>query len=259
MCRRPRYIKSFARTGVVMFCASMICTSCNERSGPLEPRVTENQLEWEWQNPLPTSHQLEGMHWLDAKRGIVVGWWGTIIKTTDGGRTWKNIESGTDNSLYAVTFTDENHGIIVGDDAIILRTTDAGETWSPSASPSFSPLRSVAFNDVGNVGLATDWHGYPLLRTIDGGESWQQVAGATPDRSVHFLDNDTAVGVDRTGIVFRTSDGGATWSSVPRLPARTSSLAFATAITGVIVVTAAASKLQHAMCPNALSISRCSA
>jgi hypothetical protein len=55
-----------------------------------------------------------------------VGANGTILRTTDGGSTWKEQSSGTSELLKGVCFTDAHTGIIVGDHGIILRTTDGG-------------------------------------------------------------------------------------------------------------------------------------
>ncbi|MDH4158613.1 MAG: glycosyl hydrolase, partial [candidate division Zixibacteria bacterium] len=62
----------------------------------------------------------------DANRGTVVGIGGTILRTTDGGDTWVNQASGTDNWLETVCFTDRNTGTAVGIGGTILRATTGG-------------------------------------------------------------------------------------------------------------------------------------
>src|SRR5215831_18731912 len=63
----------------------------------------------------------------DANTGIVVGAAGTILRTTDGGGTWKAQSSGTGRSLFGVFLRDANTGTVVGDTGTILRTTTGGE------------------------------------------------------------------------------------------------------------------------------------
>ena len=46
----------------------------------------------------------------------MVGQFGEIIHTLDGGKTWKFQRSGTQANLNKVYFADANHGLIVGDE-----------------------------------------------------------------------------------------------------------------------------------------------
>ena len=59
----------------------------------------------------------------DTNNGIVVGFQGTILRTTNGGANWTAENSGTINNLWSVTFTDANNGTIVGQGGTVLRTT----------------------------------------------------------------------------------------------------------------------------------------
>ena len=43
---------------------------------------------WFWQNPLPQGNDLLGASFVDANTGTVVGDYGTIVRTTDGGNSW---------------------------------------------------------------------------------------------------------------------------------------------------------------------------
>ena len=63
-----------------------------------------------------------GISFTDANTGTVVGSFGTILHTTDGGQTWIPQTSGTTDQLRAVSFADANNGTIVGESGLILRT-----------------------------------------------------------------------------------------------------------------------------------------
>lgn len=57
------------------------------------------------------------------------GWYGTIIKSVDGGNTWYEMVHGypMENEIfYGIYFLNENIGWIVGSDGIILKTTNGG-------------------------------------------------------------------------------------------------------------------------------------
>ncbi|MGH1335471.1 MAG: YCF48-related protein [Aureispira sp.] len=75
--------------------------------------------------------------------GYVVGEYGTVYKTTDGGINWTNCRAG--NSLFAnpdkllrdIAFVDENTGFLVGTGSLVLRTTDGGKTWKKASNLDF--------------------------------------------------------------------------------------------------------------------------
>ncbi|MGH7726303.1 MAG: WD40/YVTN/BNR-like repeat-containing protein [Candidatus Eiseniibacteriota bacterium] len=62
----------------------------------------------------------------DADTGTVVGFAGTILRTTDGGQTWVPQESGTVHDLFDVFFTDTSTGTVVGESGTVLRTVTGG-------------------------------------------------------------------------------------------------------------------------------------
>src|SRR5438067_8305506 len=79
---------------------------------------------WHWQNPLPQGNNLRGASFVDANTGTVVGDYGTIVRTTDGGNGWTIQSSGTTQNLWAVAFIDATNGTAVGEGGTILGTTD---------------------------------------------------------------------------------------------------------------------------------------
>src|ERR1044071_2099062 len=64
--------------------------------------------QWFWQNPLPQGNNLRGASFVDANTGTVVGDYGTIVRTTDGGNSWMIQSSGTTQNLWAVSLADVN-------------------------------------------------------------------------------------------------------------------------------------------------------
>jgi photosystem II stability/assembly factor-like uncharacterized protein len=73
----------------------------------------------------------------DDKRAILMssGTPAYILKTIDGGQTWKEVYKNLDTAYFldAMDFWDEKRGILVGDPIkghfVLLLTKDAGETW----------------------------------------------------------------------------------------------------------------------------------
>ncbi len=78
-------------------------------------RLVDAEAPWVWQNPLPQGNDLRGASFVDATTGTVVGYYGTIVRTTDGGNSWTIQTSGTTQNLWAVSFADVNNGTAVGE------------------------------------------------------------------------------------------------------------------------------------------------
>ena len=176
---------------------------------------------------------------VDAQHGWGVGRKGTIVATADGGLTWIRQDSGTTLDLSSVSFCDTLHGWALGsadvygsDTQALLVTTNGGITWTIQDPNTDYPLHDVCAIDPSQavaVG-AYYFNGHAIvMRTTDGGSSWQQTLETTVTDpsyertvllSVDFADathgwavgeHDTLAGGQR-GSVYVTTDGGATWT-----------------------------------------------
>ena len=135
---------------------------------------------------------------------------------------WYPQNSGTTKNLNDVVFIDANVGIAVGDSGIILRTTNGGSLWSVVPTNDYNKLTSVSFVDGGNGWVSGQrmWGGIlysdssVILRTIDSGLSWYEQTKFDLDvlNDVFFVDQNTGFIVGDFSDVFRTTDGGETWS-----------------------------------------------
>ena len=82
------------------------------------------QEGWFWQNPYPTGNNLQSLHFIDNQTGWIVGAYGTIFKTTDGGESWALQSSSTTNFLNSIYFTNDQTGWVVGESGTLLKTTN---------------------------------------------------------------------------------------------------------------------------------------
>ncbi|MGB2697836.1 MAG: YCF48-related protein [Candidatus Zixiibacteriota bacterium] len=150
---------------------------------------------------------------IDRYNGWVVGSTGIIAHTTDGGKSWSLQERVVDHSLYELQFVDINYGWIGAGGWAFLRTTDGGENWSFSSGVSgFDFLDSL-----NGFGGNRDY----ILRTSDGGVTWQEVAERPLYRGgFDFVDLQKGWGIDEFRQAFfdtffcrivHTTDGGKTW------------------------------------------------
>src|SRR5512139_1243016 len=55
-----------------------------------------------------------GVYFVNGKQGWVVGTYGNILHTEDGGSTWVHQASATDQPLFSVQFVDPEHGWALG-------------------------------------------------------------------------------------------------------------------------------------------------
>lgn len=182
---------------------------------PVPPDAYTGPLGWVAQSS-GTTARLRDVWFTDASRGWVVGWDGTLRRTTDGGVTWTAQDSGvTTANLVKIVFADALHGWIVGDkhqpdgQEVLLATSDGGETWSVRAT--------ISGTDLAFVSPTTGWIAAgSIYRTDDGGATWQLQLSGTAYHSIELVDASHGWALGRDGdddanIVVRTSDGGATW------------------------------------------------
>ena len=104
---------------------------------------TSTGMQWRWQNPLPQGNNLRDATLVSANTGTLVGDYGTIVRTSDGGNNWSVQSSGTTETLWCVSFTDSNSGTVVGKNSTILRTTDGGAHSIKQASGTALNFRAV--------------------------------------------------------------------------------------------------------------------
>lgn len=154
------------------------------------------------------------------EKGWVVGDYGTILATQDGGKWWSRQETGTHALLRGVDFVDEKRGWAVGVRGTVLHTEDGGQSWAKQEMDarhllSLDPdvyLRDVHFLDPSR-GLIIARTG-SIFFTEDGGSHWQEQALEGKDarlNRVRFFSPQVGWMVGEFGSLFVTQDGGRSW------------------------------------------------
>jgi photosystem II stability/assembly factor-like uncharacterized protein len=116
------------------------------------------------------------VHFATPQHGWMVGEFGVIFTTSDGGKTWVMQQSPVGTTLFGVYFTDTQNGWATGIEQVLVRTTDGGLTWRQLEVPSRKGF-SLGIYDVavrGKIGWAIGDSGL-LLRSVDGGETWARM------------------------------------------------------------------------------------
>jgi len=107
--------------------------------------------------------------------------------------------------------------VAVGERGHILISSDDGASWRQVEVPTRTMLTAVAFID-NQVGIAVG-HDSVILRTTDGGDTWELVYSAPEEEAplfdVWFADADNGVAIGAYGSHYLTADGGLTWNFEP--------------------------------------------
>jgi photosystem II stability/assembly factor-like uncharacterized protein len=145
----------------------------------------------------------------------VVGNGGIILKTTNGGDDWFNLQSGTNYDIRAVSFPEENIGYIIYS-KYVAKTINGGESWTVLKDFPGDLLYAMCFSDNSHGTILTIYqYGQTskILRTNDGGNSWiEQNSGVYAYLfGVDFVDALNGIIVGMNGLTIRTTDGGYTW------------------------------------------------
>ena len=95
-----------------------------------------------------------------------------LLKTVDGGATWKNMNFNSDIKTFNdIEFFDESNGYVVGNSGLIYRTFNGGATWVKQESGVTSNLRDIAI--LGSSTAMVIGPNGVLLKTDDGGVTWE--------------------------------------------------------------------------------------
>jgi len=151
--------------------------------------------------PNPNPITIRGFHLVSPTEGWV--FIDHLYWTKDVGKTWTDITPPNLNGSYgspAVAFADNQHGSVIlatldqnpagnGVNYSMLQTTDGGKTWSTKPL-SVSPADALAFYYPGKISL----------QFIDADIGWLSIRHEGGDSD--------------SGLLFKTVDGGTTWSEL---------------------------------------------
>ncbi len=173
---------------------------------------------------------LVGVFFTSSDKGWIAGDDGYLASTTDGGQTWTKYPLNTTENINEIYFRNDDNGYLVAGRKMFI-TRDAGRTWQDiriyrasefgAGTPEFLSIR---FSDkkhgyvVGSVLRRTGGDEVVvdslLMRTEDGGDTWQRITVTTKTELFHldFRGNSHGWIVGDGGVVLASTDEGKSWT-----------------------------------------------
>lgn len=181
--------------------------------GGLVLKTADSGLTWSKQ--FRGGAALRSVHFLNSNTGYYAGDDG-IFKTTNGGVDWMLMTTGYFRSVHFVSI---DVGYACGTQGYgygVSKTTDGGKTWTQCFNQGST---ANLFLVDAKEGYAAQW-AYPfkeLYKTVNSGTSWTTIN--IPDlkngfSTVFFTDKNTGYVGEWYGGLFKTTDGGDTWTKV---------------------------------------------
>lgn len=127
--------------------------------------TTDGGLNWKKRSIGRISYPTK-LVFVNQDTAFIAGSFGSILKTTDGGKHWtESWHQG--NDYMDLFFTTENNGYAIGADGEISMTENCGKDWTALNTGTDKDLRSIWFTDV-NTGFAVGSNGI-ILKTTNSG------------------------------------------------------------------------------------------
>ena len=165
----------------------------------------------------PTQATLTALYFHDAKTGWAVGHDSVILKTEDGGSTWRLVHNTPElnKPLLDVWFRDAHQGFALGAYGLFLTTLDGGASWLPRKIAEGDPhLNALAAQPDGSLFIAGE--AGVLFRSVDHGQTWQALH--SPYQGSFFgllaLRDGGLLAYGIRGKIYRSADAGETWAAI---------------------------------------------
>lgn len=179
------------------------------------------QRGWEKRNS-GTTEDLVSVYFAENNKGWIAGDNGFLAHTTNRGATWTKVELDTTENINEIYFRNEKNGYLVAGKEM-FQTDDAGNSWrkvslyravDAKGTPEFLSIRFADRRRGIAVGSVLNDRGAVIdslvLRTEDGGETWQRVVVPPKTELFHldFVGSSRVWIVGDRGVVLFSDNGG---------------------------------------------------
>jgi len=161
-----------------------------------------------------TNFTINSIAFWDERNGFAMGDSGTVLSTSDSGKTWQQINLFNKKNIYDGYFTSSGKSILVGDSsAFFFSTNFMNEFRQITLAENFTLFKIHFIDDLtgfvlGNNGL--------IMKSLDGGLSWHRINSLTNQLlyDISFVNERKGFVVGWNGTILKTTDRGETWTKL---------------------------------------------
>lgn len=158
------------------------------------------------ERPAPENPQASRAVLMDVTRAgdslVAVGERGLVLRSTDNGKTWRQIGVPVSVALTGVHFADGQHGWIIGHSGVVLYSANGGISWQRQLDGRMATQLEATAAERGDD---TQRRRNAERLLVEGADK--------PWLDALFLDARHGWLVGAYGLLLRTEDGGVTWQS----------------------------------------------
>jgi photosystem II stability/assembly factor-like uncharacterized protein len=136
-----------------------------------------------------------------------------LLRSGNGGGRWDMVTAGGATLRAVAITTDRTLAVAVGDGGTVLRSTDAGLSFAKVAGAPTVNLRAVRFSSDASLGVIVG-DGGTVLISRDRGQTWRAGSSAPSALNGVSVKNSRIIAVGDSGLIWRSTDGGATFNQV---------------------------------------------
>lgn len=164
-----------------------------------------------------TDSTLTAVAFINARLGVAVGHDAVILRTEDGGQSWKQVFEAADQQrpLLDVSFITPEHLVAVGAYAAYFESHDGGQSWE-ERQVSEEDRHFNALARLGDGSLLLAGEGGTLLRSRDAGLNWEALSSPYGGSyfGVQSIPSGPVLIYGMRGTVLRSEDSGDNWQQL---------------------------------------------
>ncbi len=167
-------------------------------------------------------HGIRKAFFINEQNGFAAISKDTILKTTDGWKTFTSSLTDSSATFECIQFVNEKIGFVLDRNNFIFKTTDGGDSWKKTRIQIIEAnlldiqcLNQDTLFIVASANPASK-SGY-IIKSTDGGKTWDTIK--TKDLSnLRFINKSIGFASGADGII-KTTDCGKTWETISSMPA----------------------------------------